>query len=84
MDNKQNMQSIKAMSYKTFSLIIVISFFIMYLVMFLNMDMLDYYHTSATRIYMALLMVLPMAVVMMLLMGKMYPHKKNIYINHHR
>ena len=44
--------------------------------MFLNMDKLDHYHTCATRIYMALLMVSPMAVVMMLMMGKMYPDKK--------
>ncbi len=48
----------------------------MYFVMFLNIDKLDHYHTSATRIYMALLMVAPMGVVMMLMMGKMYPNKK--------
>ncbi len=40
------------------------------------MDKLDHYHTSATRIYMALLMVAPMGIVMMLMMGKMYPNKK--------
>jgi uncharacterized protein (DUF305 family) len=76
MDNKQNMHSMKEMSYKKFSLMMAISFFIMYFVMFLNMDKLDHYHTSATRIYMALLMVSPMAVVMMLMMGNMYPNKK--------
>lgn len=54
----------------------LISFFIMYLVMFLNMDKLGHYHTSLTRIYMALLMVAPMAIVMMTMMGKMYPDKK--------
>ncbi len=54
----------------------LISFFIMYFVMFLNMDKSEHYHTSATRIYMALLMVAPMGVVMMLMMGKMYPNKK--------
>ena len=54
----------------------LISFFIMYLVMFLNMDRLGHYHTSLTRIYMALLMVAPMAIVMMTMMGKMYPDKK--------
>ena len=64
------------MSYKKFLLMMVISFIIMYIVMFLNMDKLDHYHTSATRIYMALLMVGPMAIVMMLMMGKMYHDKK--------
>lgn len=76
MDNKQNMHSMKEMSYIKFSLMMGISFFIMYFVMFLNMDKLDHYHTSATRIYMTLLMVSPMAVVMMLMMGNMYPNKK--------
>ena len=73
MDNKQKMQG---MSYQKFTLMMVISFIIMYTVMFLNIDKLGHYHTSITRIYMALLMIAPMAVVMMLMMGKMYPNKK--------
>jgi uncharacterized protein (DUF305 family) len=76
MHNKQDVKSMKAMSYKKFSLMMIISFFIMYVVMFLNIDQLAHYHTSATRIYMTLLMVAPMAVVMMLMMGKMYPNQK--------
>jgi uncharacterized protein (DUF305 family) len=63
-------------SYKKFWITLAISFFIMYSVMFLNMDDSSHYHTSLTRIYMALLMVAPMAVVMMLMMGKMYPNRK--------
>jgi len=66
----------QSMSYKMFMVMMVISFFIMYCIMFVNIDKLDHYHTSATRIYMALLMVAPMAIVMMLMMGKMYPNKK--------
>ena len=54
----------------------IISFLIMYFVMFLNMDDISHYHTSVTRIYMTILMVTPMAVVMMLMMGKMYPNKR--------
>ncbi len=76
MENKENMQQMPGMSYKKFSLMMIISFFIMYMVMFLNMDKVSHYHTSATRIYMALLMVSPMAVVMMVMMKKMYPNKK--------
>lgn len=64
------------MSYKKFIAMMVISFLVMYFVMFLNMDKADHYHTGLTRIYMAILMVAPMAVVMMAMMGKMYPNKK--------
>lgn len=66
----------QSVSYKKFVVMLLISFFIMYLVMFLNMDKLENYHTSATRIYIALLMVAPMAVVMMTMMDKMYSNKK--------
>lgn len=69
-------ESMKGMSYRKFSVMLLISFLIMYLVMFLNMDNISHYHTSATRIYMAILMVAPMAVVMMAMMGKMYPDRK--------
>ncbi len=64
------------MTYRKFVVMMILSFLIMYTVMFLNMDSITHYHTSATRIYMAILMVAPMAVAMMLMMGKMYPDKK--------
>jgi uncharacterized protein (DUF305 family) len=64
------------MSYQKLAVMMVISFVVMYGVMFLKMDSLAHYHTSATRIYMALLMVAPMAVIMLLMMGKMYPNKR--------
>ncbi len=44
--------------------------------MSLNVDEASHIYLSTTRTYMALLMVSPMAVVMMLMMGKMYPDKK--------
>ena len=44
--------------------------------MFLNISEINHYHSSTTRVYMAILMVAPMAVVMMLMMGKMYSNKK--------
>lgn len=55
---------------------LVISFIIMYAVMFLNVDDASHIYLSTTRTYMSLLMVSSMAVVMMLMMGKMYPDKK--------
>ncbi|MEO7265347.1 MAG: DUF305 domain-containing protein [Ferruginibacter sp.] len=76
MENNKNMQQMQKMSYKKFSLMMIISFVIMYLVMFLNLIDIKHYHTSLTRIYMTLLMVAPMAIVMMLMMGNMYPDKK--------
>lgn len=63
------------MTYKKFALMMVISFFIMYIVMFLNINSIDHYYTSTTRIYMAILMVAPMAVMMMAMMGRMYKNK---------
>lgn len=76
MNNQSSTDNMKSMSYKTFGITMLISFFIMYIIMFLNIDKVAHYHTSLTRIYMALLMVAPMAIVMMLMMGKMYPNKK--------
>ena len=64
------------MSYKKFALTLGVSFLIMYAVMFLNVIEIKHYHTSVSRIYMALLMVASMAVVMMAMMGNMYPNKK--------
>ena len=65
-----------SMSYTMFSIMMIISFIIMYGVMFLNVDEANHIYLSTTRTYMALLMVSPMAVVMILMMGKMYPNKK--------
>ena len=76
MENEMKTGKMNGMSYGKFWMMMVISFLVMYIVMFLNMDKIDHYHTSLTRIYMALLMVTPMAVVMMLMMGRMYPNKK--------
>ncbi len=79
MDNKNTeskSNGMMTMSYQKFSLMLFISLIIMYVVMFLNIAELNHYYTSLTRIYMVLLMVAPMAVVMMLMMAKMYPDKK--------
>ena len=44
--------------------------------MFLNIVDINHFYISATRIYMALLMASSMGVIMMLMMGNMYPDKK--------
>ena len=66
----------KKNNYNILFLSLGISFFIMYGVMFLNVDRLSHIYLSATRFYMALLMVAPMAIVMIGLMWKMFPNKK--------
>ncbi len=76
MENKENMQEMQKMSYRKFSGMMLFSFVIMYAVMFLNVDEANHIYISTTRTYMALLMVSSMAVVMMLMMSKMYPNKK--------
>lgn len=62
--------------YKKLFLALFISFLVMYTVMFLNVDAIDHIYLSLTRFYMALLMVSPMAILMLVVMGSMYPDKK--------
>jgi uncharacterized protein (DUF305 family) len=64
------------MSYSKFSVMMLISFIVMYGVMFLNVDDGGHVYLSLTRTYMSLLMVSPMAIMKLLMMGKMYPNKK--------
>jgi carbon starvation protein CstA len=69
-------ETTKRMGKGMFWMMMLISFLIMYIVKFLDMDAISHYHTSLTWVYMELLMVTPIAIVMMLMMGKMYPNKK--------
>jgi len=63
-------------NYKKFGLMMLVSFIIMYAVMFLNVDQFDHIMLSYTRHYMTLLMIAPMAISMMLFMWDMYENKK--------
>lgn len=53
----------------------VVSFIIMYAVMFTNVDSTDHIMLSSMRTYMTILMVAPMAVSMMIFMWGMYEDK---------
>jgi len=67
--------------YRQLLITLLISYMIMYGVMFLNVDQADHIYLSTTRMYMALLMVLPMTILMILSMRKMYSSKRlNIVI----
>lgn len=62
--------------YPKFTLIMAVSFVIMYLVMFLNVAEIDHICNSLTRFYMTTLMIATMAISMLLFMWKMYPNRK--------
>ncbi|MBB6609719.1 DUF305 domain-containing protein [Pontibacter sp. Tf4] len=68
-------------NYKKFLLMLGVSFVIMYGVMYLNADKFDHVYLNLNRLYMALLMVSPMALVMLGFMSGMYKNKQlNIII----
>ena len=69
----------KKSTYTKFGLMMTVSFILMYGIMFLNVFELDHVMLSATRTYMTLLMVAPMAISMLLFMWKMY---ENIKVNY--
>lgn len=62
--------------YLRFLVMLSISFVIMYTVMYLNVDQTEHIYLNLSRLYMTVLMVAPMAVVMLLMMWKMYKNKK--------
>lgn len=63
-------------NYKTFGLMMLTSFIMMYGIMFLNIFEIDHVYLSTTRTYMTLLMVSPMAISMLLFMWRMYGDKR--------
>ena len=66
----------KSGSYAKFGLMLLVSFVVMYAVMFLNADVFDHVMLSTTRTYMTLLMIAPMALIKLAFMGDMYQNKK--------
>lgn len=76
MENNHSNTEKKGMGYRKFALTMGISFIVMYFIMFINIVDINHFYISLNRIYMALLMVSPMAIIMLLMMGKMYPNKK--------
>jgi hypothetical protein len=63
-------------SYRKLFWMSVISFLIMYGVMFLNVDKSADIYLSRTRFYLSLLMVAPMVILMLTMMHRMYPNKR--------
>jgi peptidoglycan/LPS O-acetylase OafA/YrhL len=69
----------KKSNYKKFGFMMLVSFVMMYAIMFLNVFQLDHVNISTTRTYMTLLMVAPMAIAMLLFMWNMYTNLKMNY-----
>ncbi|MFT4565056.1 MAG: hypothetical protein ACJA1A_002633 [Saprospiraceae bacterium] len=66
-------------NYGKFFAMLAVSFFVMYGVMFLNVDKFDHVYTSLTRTYMTVLMIAPMALLKIAFMWSMYKDKKKNY-----
>lgn len=65
----------KSGNYLKFALMMVVSFIIMYAVMFANVAEFDHVMLSTMRTYMTILMIAPMAISMILFMWGMYKNK---------
>jgi peptidoglycan/LPS O-acetylase OafA/YrhL len=63
-------------SYKKFAVMLLVSFVLMYAIMFLNVEQPDHIYLSMTRLYMTVLMICAMAILMLVMMPMMYPDKK--------
>ncbi|MCW5958883.1 MAG: DUF305 domain-containing protein [Pyrinomonadaceae bacterium] len=62
-------------NYAKFALMMLISFLVMYAVMYLNTYAFDHIFFSMTRFYMTFLMISPMALIMLAFMRGMYKNK---------
>ncbi len=67
-------------SYKKFGLMMLVSFILMYGIMFLNVFEFNHIYISVMRTYMTLLMVSAMSISMLLFMWKMYTNSKLNYL----
>ena len=62
--------------YRRFFLMLGTSLVAMYIVMYLNVYEWDHVYFSLTRLYMSLIMLVPMVLIMLGFMWKMYPNKQ--------
>jgi uncharacterized protein (DUF305 family) len=63
-------------AYLRFTVMLVLSFIAMYVLMYAMVDKFEDVYPNHNQAYMAALMVAPMAIIEILLMGSMYPHKR--------
>lgn len=70
------MQSHRSQHYWMFALNLLLSAIVMYLVMFSMIDTVGEFYNNLNMVYMALMMVSPMAILMLLMMGSMYANRR--------
>lgn len=63
-------------AYWRFAAMLVLSFITMYVLMYAMVDKFEDVYPNHNQAYMAALMVAPMAIIEIVLMGSMYPHKR--------
>ncbi|WP_142849031.1 DUF305 domain-containing protein [Telmatospirillum sp. J64-1] len=62
-------------SYAKFALMLIINTAVMFVLTMAFVNSWDHFHLNISNFYMALLMVAPMAILMLVLMGGMFPNK---------
>lgn len=62
--------------YKKLGIAVGINTIVMFLLTYALIDSIDHFYPNINRMYMAVLMALPMGIVMLLVMRKMYPDAK--------
>lgn len=72
----EDKSEMNAGGYGKFALMMLVSFVVMYAVMYLNTYAFDHVYFSMTRFYMTFLMIAPMALIMLAFMRGMYQNRK--------
>ncbi len=67
-------------AYKKLALVVCINAVVMFLLTYALIDRFDHFYPNINRTYMAVMMVAPMIVMMLAVMGDMYPNKKLNYV----
>ena len=62
--------------YRRFAMMLLFSYVIMYAAMYVNVSAFDHIYLSTTRMYMAFIMVCPMALLMLGMMRSMYNNRR--------
>jgi uncharacterized protein (DUF305 family) len=63
-------------NYRNFGFMMLASFVLMYVIMFLNVDDIDHVYINITRFYMTVMMICAMAILMLAMMPMMYANKR--------
>jgi uncharacterized protein (DUF305 family) len=74
--NRHAHEGLHSGAYIRFAAMLILSFAAMYVLMYAMVDKFEDVYPNHNQAYMAALMTAPMAIIEILLMGSMYPHKR--------